>query len=288
MKPPVKLSSIGQPRVTALLYGRTGVGKTTMACGSQRLRTLLLDVDKGALAANCWLGNPSQGLAPTNRDLVEVIECDSFADVLAGYEFARARIGQYDLIIVDTATELQRMVREELCRRASLQVLDQRGWGVALTMMDDLLRAFKTLQAHIIWTAHETTAYNNDNRLMFRPLFQGQFKDWYGGAFSEVWRYVVYQAEARDAAGQVHHVDTHAVQCQYDAFSDAKDRSGALLKWERPDLDAILGKIAERVALATSGQPQKDTQADAQSKRNSNGASAASHAQPAAALNRAG
>lgn len=253
---PVSLRKITLPKITGMIYGSPGVGKTVLACLSQKERTFLFDIDRGALGALCFRGNDGMKVPAVNPDLVDVWECQTFMDVLTGYEWLSRNLARYGIIALDTATELQRMIVSELCRRSTIEVPSQREWGIALTMMDDLTRSFKDLRKHVFFTAHEGVMFDEyENAHLYKPLFQGQYRDRYAGHFSEIWRYhLINRDTLEEGTGKKVRVVTRALQCQKDQFSHAKDRSGALDKWEKPDLDPILAKIHQRVMSAA--QPQ--------------------------------
>lgn len=256
---PIKLSALPSPRLMALVYGAPGVGKTVFAASSQQLRTLILDVDRGAISARTWRGDKAQGLGPTRLDQVELIECPTFEDVLAGHKHAAVNANRFDLLVVDTMTELQRMVIQQLCARAGLEVASQREWGIALSMMDDLTRAFKALPMHVVCTAHETVGEDGEHpgRYKYRPAFQGQFRDYYARHFTLVARYTLRTVEVKNAAGQAVATPMRALQCQKSPQADAKERTGALQLWEPPDLDRLLAKITQRLAEPAAAEAVK-------------------------------
>lgn len=248
---PIPLSQVAINPIMALLYGGAGAGKTVFSTNSQRWRTLLIDIDKGSLSARCNIGFPATGTLGTRLDLVSVKECYTFNDVLEAHSWAASHIRDYDLIVVDTATELHRMVMHEVASAAKIVVPSQREWGIVLNMMDDLARAFKELGVHIIWTAHEMTTVDEFTGMpMARPAFQGSFKEMYARHFSNIIRYVVHNEEVVNAAGQRETQAVRALMCQTSPTAHGKDRSGALDMWEHPNLDAIMDKIIHRVTTA--------------------------------------
>jgi hypothetical protein len=223
------------------------VGKTVWACGSQSLRTLLLDVDRGPVSANCFLGDEATGAPPTRRDLVTVAEVSSYEDILAGYEMARN--GPYDLVVVDTATELQAIVVRHLTAQGREPVPDQRIWGIALGMMEALTTSFRELGKHVIYLAHQMEREDEvEKRLMYRPAFLGAFKTEYGKHFDVVGRYVARAVQTATPDGPKTAV-VRAILTQPDGWSHTKDRFSALDMWEQPVLDGMLAKVRAKMEM---------------------------------------
>jgi hypothetical protein len=253
---PLRLSELEDPALTIMLYGGPGVGKTVFACSSQHLRTVLLDVDQGASSARYNVsGFPETGTPPTRVDTVTVINCPTFTDILHAYGWLVANRQYVDLVVLDSATELQRCIISELTKqaRSGEPVASKREWGICLNMMDDLIRSFKRLHCHTIWTAHEVSSQDDGMPAVFRPAFQGQFRDYYARHFSEIWRYVMRHTEEKDAAGRRQAKVWRALCCQPTPFSHGKSRSNALAVWEQPHLDALLSKIAQRLTAGGAG-----------------------------------
>lgn len=271
MSGPVPLTELANGQISALVYGATGVGKTAFACGSQKLRTVVLEIDQGTITACCFQGNQEMGIPPTRLELVTGFKCLTFQDVMNAHTWLTKNPRAYDLVVLDTATELQRMVLSEIKRGSGGEVVDQRGWGIALDMMDDLCRSFKALGKHTLFTAHEAAKDDEyERRVMYQPAFQGSFATMYARHFSLIMRYLLVPEEVVDAAGKKHRKVNRALQCQNDRFSHAKDRSGALAMYERPFLDAILDKVQARVQRSLTS-PQVG-QGDETSEGNTTGA----------------
>ncbi len=254
MRAPVPLRELASGQFSACVYGPPGVGKTTFACGSQKFRTMVLEIDQGTIASLCFTGDAATKIPGTRVDLVNGWRCTSFKDVLEAHGWLAANPSKYDLVVVDTATELQRMVLAEILAKTQGDVVDQRGWGIALSMMDELTRAFKHLGKHLIFNAHEIQKDDEyERRAMYQPSFQGAFSHMYARHFSVIMRYVLGSVEETDAAGARHLVITRALQCHKDKFSHAKDRFSALNMWERPFIDAIIDKVEARATQSLQG-----------------------------------
>lgn len=239
---PLNLAELKQPWIKSVIYGGTGVGKTVFCCQSQQFKTFVFDVDDGAYAASTWLGNPAMGAPATRRDLVDVWPVRSRQEFVAGFDYLTRRADQYQLVVVDTATELQRVVMREVTRGA---LPDQQAWGKGLNAMEELTTMFRHLNMHVIFAAHEIEKEDQElRRLMFRPSFQGAFGSTYARHFSLIARYCLIDTLTLDQNGVVVGTGTARwLNCERDQVTHAKNRGGGLDKWEPPVLDYIINKM---------------------------------------------
>src|ERR1051326_946651 len=98
--------------IMAMIYGRPGSGKTIAACGSQKMRTLLIDVDQGASSAICWRGTTfADGftIPATRLDLIDRVPVRSKEEMIEAIALAEQQKNWYDLVVMDTGTEFQKM-----------------------------------------------------------------------------------------------------------------------------------------------------------------------------------
>ena len=254
---PVSLAQLTQPYIKTLIYSAPGVGKTILSCTSQRMPTFMFDVDDGAISAKAW--HSRRG---TNPDYVHVWPVNTYADFIAGFNYLGNHLSTYQLVVVDTATELQQIALDELRNTAGIDVASKREWGIVFTMMDKIARSFHHLPTHVIWTCHEAAKDNEQfHRLMYQPAFQGQFGGFhYAKHFSEIWRYCLIEQQVRLEDNRIRTDVQRVLKCHPDQFTVAKDRSLGLAEYETPDIDYLFSKmvdsiIANRVDIST---PEED------------------------------
>lgn len=239
---PLSLTEIGAAHFKALIYGSTGVGKSVFCGASQYLRTFFIDVD---------IGIDSVRANPTTRwDLVHVAQVRCQADFFKAYDFIEANCSQYDLVVVDTVTELQRLILQELVGASSIKKMyaDQRDWGTILLVMEHFARKFRGLPLHVIWTAHENHELDPDTqRYMYVPSFQGQFKMQYGKHFGNIARYQLFDEQKKGENNTTQTITHRFLNCQRDQATEAKDRSSSLEKYEPPNIDTVIGKVVSAI-----------------------------------------
>lgn len=242
---PVSLSQRSNfPWMKAVVYGASGVGKTVFTCASQHYTTFVFDVDDGAESAAAFKGDPQHGTQATRRDHVLTWRINSSADFDAAYAWLIANQSQFQLVVIDTATELQRLVMGEICQKHKKLVPDQQCWGEILVWMERVARLFRHLPFHVTWVAHEKGLENKDTgRTSWKPNFSGDFAIQYAKHFGLIARYVVTDQQQKDPATEkVSYVPVRALNCQKDECNEAKDRSQALDKWEVPNIDNLIYK----------------------------------------------
>jgi hypothetical protein len=239
---PVSLSSLSQPFIKGCVYGGPSSGKTIFACSSQKMVTFVFDVDDGTISAKAWAQRHN-----LNTDWCHVWKVATYADFVAGFDYLVRNLKTYQLAVVDTSTELQQIMLDELRHNAGIDVASKREWGIVFTMMEHAIRQFRHLPLHVLWTAHESEKENEQfHRVMYQAAFQGQF----GGPhwpkhFSEIWRYCLFEQQVKieGADNRIQTVTHRKLQCQRDQFTVAKDRSMGLDQYEDPNIDYIFDKM---------------------------------------------
>lgn len=224
---PKTLDDAGLDYITGLVYGKSGVGKTALACSSQQFRTFVFDVDSGIYTAKTF-----QRTVRANIHYEVIRSSDQFKEV---YDWLVAHAQYYQLVVVDTATELQRIVLREYEEVRNKGIIpDQQVWGATLNWMEHYAREFRTLPFHVLWTCHEAGDKDSDSgRLYRRPNFQGAFAGHYLKHFTWAARYFIHSEPSRDQSGRIVSQEHQRwLQCQPDQMTDAKCRGGALQMYE--------------------------------------------------------
>jgi len=158
----IKPVSEGSSRLTMVVYGRNGTGKTTFACSSN-LRTLVIDCnEKGTQSVR----------KRVNADKFIVGDFERLDWV---YWYLRAGDHPYEVVVIDTITMLATMgmkwvLKDDADRDIGRDPMmpDKRHWGKLGEMLKDAILKFRNLSehpthpVHVIFTAQEKTTYNED------------------------------------------------------------------------------------------------------------------------------
>lgn len=198
---------------TGLLYGRPGVGKTITACTSQYLRTAYIDVEDGSLSIfSDWrpLINPGWKIAKANS--IEVFDqC---------LEWVVSNIHLFDLLVIDTATEVQRHAVHSLSKNRKPPTPTLQDWGTSLIRLEALARLCRALPIHTVWLCHEMVDGG-----VIRPAFQGQFGTLlYHKHFDFIGRIFAHETPSHDGTTIVQRYLSAMTTPQW----ETKDRSGGL------------------------------------------------------------
>jgi len=230
-----------------MVYGAAGAGKTIFACSSSVFRTFVFDIDKGLLSAY-------QKLSPERRQMVTVWSVDRRSDFDAGLNYLHNHIKSYDLAVVDTATELQRLFIADMTGSGRMARTDE--WGKVLLYFEEISRVFRSLQVHSLMLCHENAEINAISKLpKYYPSFQGQFHVQYAKHLDEIWRIFLNKVEVQDPqTGNIVTRYDRWLQCNLTDFAEAKDRSQSLQMYEPADNDAVFSKIIPGLAIVDSSQ----------------------------------
>lgn len=244
---PIGLDEYWSPYVTGCIYGGPGVGKTVVACGSQYMRTFLFDVDKGAMSAASLATSQrlvQGGFPPIQRQLIKAWPVYTYADFEAGINYFWNYRQHFDLAVIDTATELQKIVMKETKGRNKHVFADQRDWGITLEVLENATSLFRDMGKHSLFLAHEVEVFDpNSGTNVFRASFQGQFGQGYRRHFSLIMRYMMINQQVLGPNQQLVNQTVRCLDCHKDVYNDCKDRSSALEKYEVPILDNIFYKV---------------------------------------------
>jgi AAA domain len=166
----LKVTRPGEGRLLkALLYGPSGHGKTTFAATAQLDRrthpALLIDFEGGA-----------QSLAGLDIDMVEV---RSWANYDSVYRELASGKTPYRTLILDSISETGIFAQLDLLNdtssnRRDPDLLEQRDWGKLGVKMRRLLRQFRDLPMHVIFTSLARESEEPRVGLVKRPALSGQ------------------------------------------------------------------------------------------------------------------
>lgn len=201
----LKCDALETPHQSVVLYGRPGMGKTTLI-GSLPGRTLIVDVDRGTSVL---------GGTGSKADCVRLKEdLSDLPLVLAELE----KNCPYDTVAIDSLSELEKSMLTVLGRRGNnsgapeLQHYNQIQFKIS-----DYVRRFRALPCNTIFTAWEGategTASDGSKFQIFRPQLSGKTSDIVCGLCDTVGRIVINPQNGE-----------RIVQLQSTNYALAKDR----------------------------------------------------------------
>jgi AAA domain len=131
------------PGLKVLLYGPSGVGKTTGALSAPG-PVLLLNAEGP--------DGPNYAREELGRDVHEV-EVTGYGSLEAAYFHVRDRLGDEPTIVVDSLGEVYRVLLEDLSGKAIRPTLPQ--YGEATVRLERFCRSLRDLPHHVVWVAGE-------------------------------------------------------------------------------------------------------------------------------------
>ena len=155
------------PRITALIYGTPGMGKTTLL-GNLSGRTLIIDVDKGT---SVLAGNNHVDILRLSDDFKEIPELMK----------ALTSTCPYENIALDSLSELERAVLARLAARNATGIPSLQDYAKVNNSMLNICRQLRGLPANIIFTAWEkyteVFAPSGDKYSRIEPLIRDTNKE---------------------------------------------------------------------------------------------------------------
>lgn len=207
--------------VKALVYGKAGVGKTTLCATAPA--PLILSAEAGTL--------------PLRRFNIPMIPIKTLNELIEAFNWVQnsSESRQFQTVYIDSLSEIAELV----LINAKATVKDPRqAYGELMDKMIDTVKKFRDLPGkHVVMVAKQEAVKDEATGIVLQgPMMPGNKV---GPAlpylFDEVFRLAIGQ--------QQDGTQFRYLQTQPDMQHDAKDRSGALAPIEAPDLSAIFNKI---------------------------------------------
>lgn len=217
-------SDVQAAAIKALIYGMAGIGKTRLL---------------GLTAPSPLILSAESGLLSLRKDGVPYIEVKDMATFFGVWQWLNSGGDNYHFrtIGVDSATEIAETILETERKNTKDP---RKAYGELVIQMMAGLKAYRDLPyRHVVFSAKMGRVTDQQSGgIMWGPMMPGQQLDQQVPyLFDEVFHLGAY----RGADG----TDFTALRTRPDNQYQAKDRSGALDAFERPDLNAIFDKITK-------------------------------------------
>lgn len=208
-------------QVKMLVYGQSGIGKTTLCGTLPESETLIISAESGLLCLS-------------DKDIA-VTEVKSYDAVRAAYAYLQKNEdgGKYKYVGIDSLTEISDLVVKSLKAKDEYKNPSNtlKMWGEFNEIMIGLIKAFRDLPRHVVFTALADDV-NDGGIIIKKPLISGsKAQGLMPSYFDEVFYLTLNQDNQREVSTQPSHQFI------------AKDRSGKLAGNEQPNLTAIINKI---------------------------------------------
>ena len=206
--------------VNCMVYGESGIGKTTLLATAPK--PLIISIEGGLLA-----------LAEKDVPIIEVSTFKEIDDIHTWLQKSK-EADKYDTICTDSMSEEAELIlQEEMLRNKD----GRAAYGVMAETMTYSIRGFRDLPKHTVFTAKVRKVVDESSgTIRFYPSVPGQqLLNNLPYFFDEVFRMDFGRTKDKK---QYRYIDTVGNR-QY----ICKDRSGKLAAQEPPDLNRIFNKI---------------------------------------------
>lgn len=207
--------------VKMLIYGTSGVGKTTLCATAPQ--PIILSAEAGLLSLR--------------KFQIPVIEIRTVDDLTEAHRWCQqaAEARQFATVCIDSITE----IGEVVLANAKRQVKDPRqAYGELIEKMMTTIKAFRDLQGKHVYMAAKAEPVKDEMTGVVRYMASmpgSKLGPQLPYLFDEVFRLGINKTPQGE--------QYRFLQTQPDLQYDAKDRSGALDPIEPPDLNHVISKI---------------------------------------------
>ena len=204
--------------VKVLVYGLSGVGKTTLIQTAPK--PIIISAEAGLLS-----------LAGTNLPYLEVTNMEELTEA---YLYVKEHLAEFETVCLDSISEIAEVVLSDEKKKAK----DPRqAYGALQDQMGDLIRAFRDLKGVNVYFSAKCEKVQDDlGKILFGPSMPGNKLSQGLPYFFDV---VLALRAEKDGDGKT----VRMLQCDTDGIWSAKNRGGKLAMWEEADLSLCFNKI---------------------------------------------
>lgn len=162
-------------RLTALIHGDSGVGKSWLGASAPGPRLIIDAEQRGSYTpGNKVRWNPREAPpADLTQDTSVIVTIRDFSDLKLTYDWLASGKHQFASVIIDSLTEVQQRLVDSIAGANQMQTQD---WGTALRELESYVRKFRDLREHPsnpLW-AIVVLAGSHEKNGKQRPMLNGQ------------------------------------------------------------------------------------------------------------------
>lgn len=216
-----KTREIKASKFNALIYGNSGVGKTTLAGSLSVYNPIVISLEAGLLSLK-------------NFD-VDYVEVDSSCRISSLRKILEeVKNSDYDTVFIDSLTEIS----EAMYDMAKAEYPDARNtmqrYGYCKELMIRFLKYTRDFDKNVIYTALQKDDKDETGRRFHLPKLVGSVKE-------DAMAYMdfVFALRVVEKDGE----KVRVLQTEEGDGFQAKDRSGELNSFEKPNLSEVIAKV---------------------------------------------
>jgi phage nucleotide-binding protein len=214
------------------IFGGSGVGKTRLAAQIARhFKTFMIFSERSEAT---FPYHPDIDVIEQNLDIAEV---SSWSDVQKAYDFITAKQDEYQWVITDSVTDINKRIIEDIQSTSKDEVMSQRLWGQVTSRLEKLIRYIRDLRTNILFISLATGDKNDETGGTKQyPSLTGRLKEEFG-AYLDIngYMYTISDKNAPNGVARyIQFINTPAANC--------KDRFDKLT-YEPPDMTQIFRKL---------------------------------------------
>ena len=214
------------------VYGKSGVGKTRLALQiANHFKTFLVFSEK---SESSIVSHPDFTRFEHNLEFTEV---DSWEGVKKAFDYITVNQDKYDWVIVDSLTDINKRVIEDITESSKEETMSMRQWGQVTSRMERFIRFIRDLRTNVLFVCLSVGDKNEmTGEITQYPSMTGRLKEEMP-AYLDINGYM-YTVESRTEPGTV----DRCLQFTSSPRAVAKDRFDKLT-YEYANMDAILKKL---------------------------------------------
>lgn len=214
-----KTSDVSLQHVKTVVYGNSGVGKTSLSKTVEA--PLVLSMEHGLLS-----------LSEADIDFIEINSIDELKEAFPVVK-KLIQEGQYKTVILDSISELAEIV---LAKEKANNKDGRQAYMMMQEKMEHTLRWFRDLPCDVILIAKCERSQDDTGRLIYQPSMPGKSL---GLKLPYLFDLVLAMRSEKNDKGEL----KRFLQTFSDVQYIAKDRSGKLSSLESPNLGQVFQKI---------------------------------------------